>query len=234
MRQLLFSLAFVYLHSGCALADEPLRAPVKRAVNLALVEEGAPAGEPAPTKVEISPDVKDIPVTIKTARGDIECIIYASKVPLTAANFLNLAQRGYYDNLKFHRVIPDFMIQGGDPRGDGSGGPGYSFLDETRRDLLHDGPGVLSMANSDQFKQAFSNQGKTNGSQFFITHKKTEWLDGKHTVFGRVTKGQDVVDSIKKNDKILAIEIKGDAKPLFESLKDQLSAWNQILDQKKR
>jgi peptidyl-prolyl cis-trans isomerase B (cyclophilin B) len=234
MRQLLISLAFLYLHTGCVLADDPARSPIKRSLSGSIVDASDPESDSAPQKISSNRELNDVAVTIKTARGDIDCIIYASKVPMTAANFLNLAKRGYYDNLKFHRVIPNFMIQGGDPKGTGSGGPGYSFSDETRRDLLHDGPGVLSMANSDQVKEAFSNRGKTNGSQFFITHTKTDWLDGKHTVFGRVTKGQDVVDAIKQNDKILAVEIKGDVDPLFEAVKDQLAAWNQILDQNKK
>lgn len=234
MRYMFFALAFLHVHGGCALADQPLRSPLQRNASTQFVNAANTSDETAASEVEVSQEVKEVPVTIQTSRGDIECVIYAAKVPLTAANFLNLAKRGYYDGLKFHRVIPDFMIQGGDPKGDGTGGPGYKFADETRRDLLHDGPGVLSMANSDQFKQAFSNQGKTNGSQFFITHVKTDWLDGKHTVFGRVTKGQDVVNAIKQNDKIHAVEVKGDVEPLFESLKDQLSEWNKILDQRKK
>ena len=172
--------------------------------------------------------IKDIPIVIKTDRGEIELIVYASKTPLTAANFLNLAS-GYYDGLKFHRVIPDFMIQGGDPQGNGTGGPGYAFADETREDLKHDGPGVLSMANSDRNKRPYSNTGRTNGSQFFITHKATDWLDGMHTVFGRVTKGQDVVNAIKQNDKIHSIAIQGDTAPLFAAHKEQIERWNAML-----
>lgn len=128
-------------------------------------------------------------ITIHTSKGDIKLTVFASKTPVTAASFLNLASRGFYDGLKFHRVIPDFMIQGGDPTGTGMGGPGYRFEDECRPDLKHDGPGVLSMANAGP---------GTNGSQFFITHVPTDWLNGKHTVFGKVTEGQDVVDSIKR------------------------------------
>lgn len=174
--------------------------------------------------------VDDVTVTIKTDRGDIECVVYASKVPVTAANFLNLAKHGYYDGLKFHRVIADFMIQGGDPTGTGAGGPGYKFEDETRRELKHDGPGVLSMANSDRGKRAYSNAGKTNGSQFFITHVKTDWLDGMHTVFGKVTKGQNVVDSIKQGDQIKTIVVEGNTDALFEKTKDRIAEWNKILD----
>lgn len=144
--------------------------------------------------------LSDINVVFKTSKGDIEAVVYASKAPVTSANFLNLAKRGYYDGLTFHRVISDFMIQGGDPTGTGSGGPGYKFEDETDRSLLHDSPGILSMANADRGKRAYSNSGKTNGSQFFITHGPTPHLDGMHTVFGKVTKGQDVVDAIKQGD----------------------------------
>ena len=178
--------------------------------------------------------IEDVSVVIKTDRGDIECTIYASKVPLTAANFLNLAKRGYYDGIKFHRVIPDFMIQGGDPKGTGTGGPGYKFEDETVEGLIHDGPGVLSMANSDKpnLKRPYSNSGRTNGSQFFITHKETPWLDGMHTVFGKVNKGMDVVNAIKRNDKIKSIEIKGDVDALFAKMKPRIDEWNKILDQK--
>ena len=177
-------------------------------------------------------EIQNVNVVIKTDRGDIECVIYAAKVPVTAANFLNLAKRGYYDGLKFHRVIPNFMVQGGDPMGTGSGGPGYKFEDETTRELKHDGPGVLSMANSDRAKGAYSNSGKTNGSQFFITHTKTDWLDGKHTVFGKVTKGQDVVDAIKQGDKIKSLAIEGKVDVLFEKMKKRIDAWNKVLDSK--
>ncbi|MGB0258888.1 MAG: peptidylprolyl isomerase, partial [Coraliomargarita sp.] len=124
--------------------------------------------------------VVDVRIILHTSEGDIEATLYATKTPVTVANFLNLAQRGYYDGLTFHRVIKDFMIQGGDPRGNGTGGPGYKFEDEIRRTLRHDGPGVFSMANSGP---------GTNGSQFFITHVETSWLNNKNTVFGRVTKG---------------------------------------------
>ncbi|MEM7475963.1 MAG: peptidylprolyl isomerase [Planctomycetota bacterium] len=179
-------------------------------------------------------ELKDINIVIKTEKGDIECVIYAEKVPLTAANFLNLAKRGYYDGLTFHRVIQDFMIQGGDPKGNGSGGPGYKFEDETRKDLKHEGPGVLSMANSDRGKTAYSNSGKTNGSQFFITHVPTPWLDGMHTVFGKVTKGQDVVNKIGKGDTIKTIEIKDSVDALFEKKKARLGYWNRLLDQLKK
>lgn len=130
--------------------------------------------------------------TIKTNRGDIRLELFADKAPNTVANFEKLAGEGFYDGLKFHRVIDDFMIQTGCPKGTGTGGPGYNFEDEFHPDLKHSGPGILSMANSGP---------NTNGSQFFITHTKTEWLDGKHSVFGQVIDDtQDVVDSIKQGD----------------------------------
>jgi peptidyl-prolyl cis-trans isomerase B (cyclophilin B) len=140
--------------------------------------------------------------TIETPRGDIRLELYADKAPKTVANFEKLVKDGYYNGLKFHRVIKDFMIQGGCPKGTGTGGPGYTFADEFHRDLKHDGPGVLSMANAGP---------NTNGSQFFITHVATPWLDGKHSVFGRVLEGQDVVDSVQQGDKMTAITIKDEA-----------------------
>ncbi len=181
-------------------------------------------------------EVKDVKITIKTSRGDIEATVFASKVPITAANFLNLAKREYYNGIVFHRVIPNFMVQGGDPTGTGTGGPGYKFQDETVRSLKHEGPGILSMANSDRpgAKRPYSNGGKTNGSQFFITHKTTDWLDGMHTVFGKVTKGQDVVDAIRKGDKIESIEIHGKVDALFKKAEKQLKDWNKVLDRNKK
>lgn len=146
---------------------------------------------------------------IQTNRGSIVLSLAHDKTPVTVANFVALAEgenefvddqfkgKKYYNGIVFHRVINDFMIQGGDPTATGSGGPGYRFEDEIT-DLIHDGPGVLSMANAGP---------GTNGSQFFITHKATPWLDGKHTVFGRVVEGQDVVDSIQQNDTIQKVVI---------------------------
>ena len=138
--------------------------------------------------------------TFDTDRGPIRVELAADKAPLTVANFVNLAQRGFYDGLSFHRVIPDFMVQGGCPQGTGTGGPGYRFEDETRTGLSHE-RGVLSMANAGP---------DTNGSQFFITHVPTPWLDGKHTVFGKVVEGQQVVDSVKQGDTIKSVKIEGD------------------------
>jgi peptidyl-prolyl cis-trans isomerase B (cyclophilin B) len=137
---------------------------------------------------------------IETSKGTIVIKLHNDKVPNTCQNFETLAEKGFYDGLTFHRVIPDFMIQGGCPKGDGSGGPGYRFDDEFHADLKHDGPGVLSMANAGP---------NTNGSQFFITHKATPWLDGKHSVFGHVVdmKSQDVVNKIERGDTIKSITI---------------------------
>jgi len=168
--------------------------------------------------------VKDIRIVLNTSKGDIEMTMTASKTPMTVASFLNLAKRGYYDGLTFHRVIPNFMIQGGDPTGTGRGGPGYKFGDETRVDLKHDSAGILSMANAGP---------GTNGSQFFITHNATPHLNGKHTVFGKVTKGQEVVNAIRKGDTIKNIKVLDSTDELFAAEKANLTKWNAILDAKK-
>jgi peptidyl-prolyl cis-trans isomerase B (cyclophilin B) len=132
--------------------------------------------------------------TITTNRGEIRIELHADKTPKTVANFEKLAGEGFYDGLTFHRVIDDFMVQGGCPKGTGTGGPGYTFGDEFHKELKHDAPGVLSMANSGP---------NSNGSQFFITHVPCPWLDGKHSVFGRVLgDGQKVVNSIRQGDRI--------------------------------
>jgi peptidyl-prolyl cis-trans isomerase B (cyclophilin B) len=167
--------------------------------------------------------MKDIRIIVKTDKGDIEGVLYPSKAPVTVANFLNLAKRGYYNDLKFHRVIPDFMVQGGDPTGTGSGGPGYRFEDECTPELKHDKPGIFSMANAGP---------GTNGSQFFITHVPTPWLDGKHTVFGSVTKGQDIVNAVAQGDKIKSIEILDPTDDLFKAQSKRLEEWNAILDKR--
>jgi cyclophilin family peptidyl-prolyl cis-trans isomerase len=134
---------------------------------------------------------KSYTATIQTAGGDIVLQLFADKTPNTVNNFVFLAQEGFYDGVVFHRVIENFMVQGGDPTGTGRGGPGYSFADEFHPELRHDGPGVLSMANAGP---------NTNGSQFFITHVATPHLDGKHSVFGRVTGGLDVLMAIPVRD----------------------------------
>lgn len=137
--------------------------------------------------------------TIQTNRGDIKLKLHDDKVPKTVANFEKLAKDGFYDGLKFHRVIDDFMVQAGCPQGTGTGGPGYTFEDEFHDDLRHTGPGILSMANAGP---------NTNGSQFFITHVETPWLDGKHSVFGEVIDDtQDVVDSIEQGDVMEKVSI---------------------------
>lgn len=143
-------------------------------------------------------DSKTYTATIQTNRGNIVIDLYADKVPNTVNNFVALARDGFYDGISFHRVIADFMVQSGDPTGSGRGGPGYRFNDEFHPDLVHDGPGVLSMANAGP---------NTNGSQFFITHVATNWLDNKHSVFGKVSSGQDVVDAIQQGDVMERVEI---------------------------
>ena len=158
-----------------------------------------------------------------TSKGVIILQLEFEKTPLTVANFVGLAEGvientakkagvPFYDSLKFHRVIKDFMIQGGDPLGNGSGGPGYKFKDEIVPELKHTGPGIFSMANAGP---------TTNGSQFFITHKATPWLDGKHTVFGHVIQGQDVVNAIVQGDIIVTVKIIRKGKPAkkFDALK---------------
>lgn len=164
---------------------------------------------------------EDIKITIKTDKGDIDITVYAGDTPVTAASFLNLASRGFYDGITFHRVIPNFMIQGGDPTGTGSGGPGYKFEDECLASLKHDRPGILSMANAGP---------GTNGSQFFITHVPCPHLDGMHTVFGHITAGQDVVDAIEGGDSITNIEIHDSTEALFDAQSERIEEWNQKLD----
>ncbi|PIQ37868.1 MAG: peptidylprolyl isomerase [Lysobacterales bacterium CG17_big_fil_post_rev_8_21_14_2_50_64_11] len=157
-----------------------------------------------------------------TSRGTIRVNLFAEQAPLTVANFVNLAQRGFYDGLTFHRVIPDFMIQGGCPEGSGRGNPGYRFEDECHPELRHDKPGVLSMANAGP---------GTNGSQFFITHVATPWLDGKHTVFGVVQSADDqtVVDAIRGDDRIESLSIEGDSAAVLAAKAERVAEWNRIL-----
>lgn len=136
--------------------------------------------------------------TFDTTKGIIRIELFAEQTPKTVENFETLCGKEYYDGLTFHRVIADFMIQGGCPEGNGTGGPGYKFEDEFHPELRHDGPGVLSMANSGP---------NSNGSQFFITHGATPHLDGKHSVFGKVIEGQDVVDKIEKDDIMTTVKV---------------------------
>ena len=156
-----------------------------------------------------------------TPKGEIRVALFSGEAPITVANFINLAKRGYYDGLKFHRVIANFMIQGGDPTGTGRGGPGYNFADEFSPTRRHDSAGVLSMANAGP---------GTNGSQFFITHGPTPHLDGKHSVFGKVASGQEVVNAISENDVMSQVSIEGDHAALLEAQKTQVDEWNRILD----
>ena len=158
--------------------------------------------------------------TFDTDRGPIKVELKPEQAPLTVANFVNLARRGFYDGLNFHRVIGDFMIQGGCPQGTGTGGPGYKFEDEARNGLGHE-RGVLSMANAGP---------NTNGSQFFITHVATPWLDGKHTVFGKVVEGMDAVDAVRQGDKIKSVTVEGDADAAVAAKADRVADWNKALD----
>jgi peptidyl-prolyl cis-trans isomerase B (cyclophilin B) len=171
--------------------------------------------------MQVSEAMQNVNAVLKTSKGDIKVRLFADRTPLTVANFVNLAKRGYYDGLSFHRVIADFMIQGGCPHGTGTGGPGYRFEDECMPALKHDAPGKLSMANAGP---------GTNGSQFFITHVATPWLDGRHTVFGEVvdSASQGVVNAIQVGDTIVAIELEGE-QSVLDSQAERVSAWNQVL-----
>jgi peptidyl-prolyl cis-trans isomerase B (cyclophilin B) len=167
--------------------------------------------------------VSSIQAVMETSRGEIRLELFPDQAPVTVANFVNLARRGFYDGLKFHRVIADFMIQGGCPRGTGTGGPGYKFEDEFDESLRHDRPGRLSMANAGP---------GTNGSQFFITHVPTPWLDNAHSIFGQVVDGDDqkVVDSIRQGDSITTIRLSGDVDELLAAQQDRVNQWNKALD----
>ncbi len=159
---------------------------------------------------------------IVTEKGTISVDLFSEQTPITVANFVNLASRGFYDNLNFHRVIQDFMIQGGCPSGNGMGGPGYRFTDEFLPELRHDSPGKLSMANAGP---------GTNGSQFFITHVPTPHLDDAHTIFGAVKSEEDqkIVDRIEQGDQIQTIKIVGEYEELLSSV-ESVSEWNDVLD----
>jgi peptidyl-prolyl cis-trans isomerase B (cyclophilin B) len=152
---------------------------------------------PAPPKMSIDTS-KNYTATFDTSRGQIVCDLFVKDAPNTVNNFVFLAREKFYDGTKFHRVIADFMVQGGDPQGTGTGGPGYKFGDEVKSNPHKHQRGSLSMANAGP---------NTNGSQFFITHVKTDWLDGKHTVFGQVRSGQEVVDKVKQGDILKSVTI---------------------------
>ena len=164
-----------------------------------------------------------ITVVMKTNKGDINLVLFPDKAPVTVAKFVNLAKNGYYDGLKFHRVIEDFMVQGGDPTGTGAGGPGYRFEDEVNNGLNFSEPGILAMANAGP---------GTNGSQFFITTVPTTWLNDKHTIFGELKseKDMEVLKSILQGDKIESITISGDgADKILADQKDRVGEWNKVL-----
>lgn len=210
---------------------------MKRRLLLALALSAPFAfAEEAKTETEAAKPaaITDIKIKMVTDKGDIEATIFASKVPITSANFLSLAKRGYYNGIAFHRVIESFMIQGGDPTESGRGGPGYKFGDEFHPELKHSKPGLFSMANAGP---------GTNGSQFFITMAPTPFLDNRHSVFGEVTKGQDVVNKIVgkvdtgepgvkadgKGDKIQKIEILDSTDALFAAQKENIDKWDAAL-----
>ena len=177
---------------------------------------------PAAAAATATASLKDIRIVLHTDSGEVDATLFASKAPLTVANFLNLAQQHFYDGLKFHRVIPGFMSQGGDPQGTGVGGPGYTFPDEPNGDRRFDKAGVFAMAN----------RGKdTNGSQFFITHNAVAHLNdgagaGHYTIFGQVTKGQDLVTNMGQSDHIKSIDILDPTAPIFAAESKQIGEWN--------
>jgi peptidyl-prolyl cis-trans isomerase B (cyclophilin B) len=186
---------------------------------LAFTSTGVAQDSTAPKQTDTS-TMKDIRIVLKTDKGNIELTLYPSKAPVTCASFLNLAQKGKYDGVVFHRVRKDFMIQGGDPTGTGRGDRGYKFEDEFDKSLRFDAPGKLAMANAGP---------GTNGSQFFITHVPTAWLNDKHTIFGSVTNGQKVVDSVAQGDKITGIEILDSVDELFAAKAEKIAKFNAAL-----
>jgi peptidyl-prolyl cis-trans isomerase B (cyclophilin B) len=167
-------------------------------------------------------EIMSLVAVMETNKGTIRLNLYPDETPMTVANFVNLAHRGFYDGLSFHRVIEDFMIQGGCPQGTGTGGPGYRFADEFVDSLRHDAPGKFSMANAGP---------GTNGSQFFITHVPTPWLDDAHTIFGAVEGDDDqaVVNAIGQGDHIVSVTVEGDTEGLLASV-EQVAEWNSVLE----
>ena len=166
----------------------------------------------------------DIRVVMKTTKGDVVLNLYAHRVPMACVNFLVLAKDGFYNGLTFHRVVPGFVVQGGDPTGTGSGGPGYTFPDEIRVELKHDKPGVLALANAGK---------DTNGSQFFITQKAAPHLDGKHSVFGEIMRGQSVVEQIEPGDRMIKVTVIDDPSELFEKNQQFVDAIRKRLAEQK-
>lgn len=162
-------------------------------------------------------------VKFTTNKGEININLLPEKSPVTVASFVNLVKHGYYDGLKFHRVIEDFMAQGGDPTGTGMGGPGYRFEDEVNNGLNFSVPGKLAMANAGP---------GTNGSQFFITTVPTEWLNGNHTIFGETVSDADieVVKLLSNNDVMEKVEIEGDVNEILDTYKDRVDEWNKVLE----
>jgi len=173
-------------------------------------------------EVKVDKNIK-LQAKMKTSKGEINIELKPEAAPFTVLNFVNLSKRGYYDGLKFHRVIADFMIQGGDPQGTGVGGPGYNFKDEFQEGVVFDKPGKLAMANAGP---------NTNGSQFFITHVETSWLNYKHSIFGEVVSDadQEVVNKVAQGDTIETIEITGDVDEFLKENKEVLDQLNEALE----
>ena len=178
----------------------------------------------AEKKIPLGDEGEVIEADLMTTKGNIKLKLFSGKTPLTVGNFLFLAKKGFYDGVKFHRVVKDFVIQGGDPTGTGMGGPGYRFEDEFHHSLKHSKAGILSMANAGP---------NTNGSQFFITHRATPHLDGRHSVFGEVIDGLDTIYKIEKGDTIKKLVVKGDTKGLFSKLNTRIPKWEKALAAKK-
>ena len=206
--------------SGGIPVSPALAAEQETSTNESVKQEASKSAEKAPDAHERR---KRLEAQLETSKGTIVLELLPEEAPITVANFVNLANRKYYDGVVFHRVIADFMIQGGDPTGTGRGGPGYRFEDEFKSGRKFDRPGILAMANAGP---------GTNGSQFFITHVPTPHLNNKHTIFGLVKEGQDIVDSVAQGDKIVSLKIVGDCTELLEQQKSQITKWNAIMDSK--